>query len=232
MIDQLTLVDIAIRSLLAVLVGGFIGLERGGKNQPAGIRTHSLVCLGACVIMMTNLFVSIEFQVGDPTRMGAQVVNGIGFLGAGTILVTNDNKVRGLTTAAGVWVAAAIGLAIGIGFYRGALISFGFVWGVMTLFQPMKAYIQKRSKVMDLYLVFDSMESYNRVLIYFAENRISISESKVSFGEVSKSKLKYFDVEDKQIASYLTIELKDSFEHLKTMEELSLIPGVLYVEEL
>lgn len=232
MVNELPLYEIALRSLLSVVIGGFIGLERGGKNHPAGIRTHSLVCLGAALIMMTNQYVSIEFQLGDPTRMGAQVINGIGFLGAGTILVTNENKVKGLTTAAGVWLSAAIGLAIGIGFYTGALIGVICVWGVMTMFQPLKVFFAKRTKVMDLYVVCKSMESYNRVLIYFSENKIIIIDSKLSFGKVNSEKIQYFNTEEKKIASFLTVELKNNFEHLKAIEEISQLSGVLYIEEL
>lgn len=229
---DLSLSEIAIRSFLSVLIGGFIGLERGGKNHPAGIRTHSLVCLGAALIMMTNLYVSIVFKLGDPTRMGAQVVNGIGFLGAGTILVTNENKVKGLTTAAGVWLSAAIGLAIGIGFYSGAIIGVLCVWAVMTMFHPLKVFFARRSKVMDLYIVCKSTEAYNRVLIYFSKNKISITDSKLSFGKVSTEKMAYFDTEEKKIASFLTVELKHKFDHVKTIEEISQLGGVLYIEEL
>lgn len=229
--EELTIWSILIRAMLAVLIGGFIGLERGSKNQPAGIRTHSLVCLGAALIMMTNLYVAIKFQVGDPTRMGAQVVNGIGFLGAGTILVTNENKVKGLTTAAGVWLSAAIGLAIGIGFYEGALISLLFVWIVMTAIQSFKNYIQIRSKIIEIYLIVGSKEAYNRVMIYCAENKIRISESKTAFGEAHREKLQHFDVQEKKIASFLTLNLHETFDHLRIMEDISEIPGVVYVEE-
>lgn len=229
--QQLSIFEILLRAVLAVLIGGFIGMERGTKNRPAGIRTHSLVCLGAALIMMTNLYVAAKYQLGDPTRMGSQVVNGIGFLGAGTILVTNDNKVKGLTTAAGVWLAAAIGLAIGIGFYEGALISVLLVWLVMTAIQSLKAHIQMRSKDVELYLVVNSKEAYNRVLVYCAENKILVSETRTAFGEANPEKLQHFDIRDKKIASFLTLTLNEKFDHLWLMEALSEIPGVLYVEE-
>lgn len=228
---ELTIYTILFRSLLAVAVGAFIGLERGSKNQSAGIRTHSLVCLGAAIIMMTNLFVSIKYQIGDPTRMGAQVVNGIGFLGAGTILVTNENKVRGLTTAAGVWLAAAIGLAIGIGFYQIAILSVPIIWAVLTALQEFKKYVQIRSKVMELYLIVDSTEAYNRVLIYCAEHKIRVTDSKTAFGEANKDRLELVKIKGKKIASFLTLSLHEHFEHLKILEEISEIPGVQYVEE-
>ena len=114
-IRELTLTSIFVRLLLAVVLGGIIGMERGMKNRPAGLRTYMLVTLGACVVMVTNQYIYQVFDTGDPVRLGAQVVSGIGFLGAGTIIVTGRNKIRGLTTAAGLWLTAAIGMACGLG---------------------------------------------------------------------------------------------------------------------
>lgn len=116
------IVTIVIRVLLALIIGGIIGLERESKKQAAGFRTYMLVCLGATLVMMTNQYICNVFEAGDPSRLGAQVISGIGFLGAGTIIVTRKSQVRGLTTAAGLWSAACIGLAIGIGFYEGAIV--------------------------------------------------------------------------------------------------------------
>jgi putative Mg2+ transporter-C (MgtC) family protein len=119
---EVTYLAIAIRILAAVIIGGFIGLERGLKNRPAGLRTYMLVCVGACIVMLTNQYMVQVYGTGDPVRMGAQVVSGIGFLGAGTIIVTRRNQIKGLTTAAGLWSAAGVGLALGIGFYEAALV--------------------------------------------------------------------------------------------------------------
>ena len=114
-IREVTYGAIAVRIAVAVVLGGIIGLERGLKNRPAGLRTYMLVCVGACLIMVTNQYIYQVFGTGDPVRMGAQVVSGIGFLGAGTIVVTKRNQIKGLTTAAGLWAAAAVGLSVGIG---------------------------------------------------------------------------------------------------------------------
>lgn len=121
-VREVTYISIIIRILAAFLLGGVIGMERGMKNRPAGLRTYMLVCVGSCLIMLTNQYIYQVFDTGDPVRMGAQVVSGIGFLGAGTIVVTKRNQIRGLTTAAGLWAAAAVGLAIGIGFYEAAVL--------------------------------------------------------------------------------------------------------------
>ena len=115
---DLTYTEIATRIILSVLFGGILGMERGMKNRGAGLRTYMLVCLGSCVVMMTNQFLYQSYQSGDPARLGAQVINGIGFLGAGTIIVTKRNQIKGLTTAAGLWTSACAGLALGIGLYE------------------------------------------------------------------------------------------------------------------
>ena len=227
----LTNIDILIRIVLSLIAGSLIGMERGGKSQPAGIRTHSVVCVAACLIMMTNEFVSYKFGTGDPTRLGAQVVSGVGFLGAGTILIKENKKITGLTTAAGIWGAAGIGLAIGVGFYEGAILTAISIWGIISMFQPLKIYLQKRSKIIELYIVVNSTEAYNRVLVYCAEKHISVTGSRTAFGEVNRSRIQYFDVPEKKIASFITLELPGRFEHLRLMEELSDIVGVIYLEE-
>lgn len=228
----LTNIDIIIRIVLSLIAGSLIGMERGGKSQPAGIRTHSVVCVAACLIMMTNEFVSYKFGTGDPTRLGAQVVSGVGFLGAGTILIKENKKITGLTTAAGIWGAAGIGLAIGVGFYEGAILTAISIWGIISMFQPLKIYLQKRSKVIELYIVVNSTEAYNRVLVYCAEKSIRVTDSRTAFGEVNQSRIQYFDVPEKKIASFITLELPGKFEHLRLMEELSDIVGVIYIEEI
>jgi putative Mg2+ transporter-C (MgtC) family protein len=118
--------SIVLRLLLATFLGGIIGLERELVNRPAGLRTHTLVCLGAALIMVTSesLFQEYHHLVNlDPARLGAQVVSGIGFLGAGTIM-KDGHRIRGLTTAASLWVVGCIGLAIGAGFYTGGIAAF------------------------------------------------------------------------------------------------------------
>lgn len=121
--------DIIIRLSLAAFLGGVVGLEREAAKRAAGLRTHTLVSLGSALIMLTNIHL-FEVYSGrsniDITRMAAQVVSGIGFLGAGTI-IRSGNNVRGLTTAASLWVVAAVGMATGCGFYKAAVFTTIFV---------------------------------------------------------------------------------------------------------
>ena len=129
--NELTSLDLLIRIFVAVLIGCVVGTEREYKNRPAGLRTHVLVCLGACMIALaeglftanidTTTSSNVTYNFG---RLCAQVISGIGFLGAGTIIVTRRNQVKGLTTAATLWVTACMGLAVGVGFYACALIMY------------------------------------------------------------------------------------------------------------
>ena len=125
---ELNWASIVLRLTLAILCGGIIGIERGRKGRTAGFRTHVLVCIGATLTVLTNQYMMQYFGGGDPARLGAQVINGIGFLGAGTIIVTGRHKVKGLTTAAGLWASACLGVAIGAGFYEGALAGFAAIF--------------------------------------------------------------------------------------------------------
>ncbi|MGI6606239.1 MAG: MgtC/SapB family protein [Peptococcia bacterium] len=135
---------ITLRLFLAALLGGLIGLERESLNKSAGLRTHILVCLGSCLIMITSveIFETVGHgQIGDPARIAAQVVSGIGFLGAGTILRSGFG-VKGLTTAASLWLVAAIGLAVGIGSYAAAIICTAIVF-IILVYMPR---LEKRVK--------------------------------------------------------------------------------------
>ena len=150
--------DIALKLVLCVICGGIIGLERGAKGQAAGFRTHILVCMGASVAMMTGQYIYEYFDTNaDPARLGAQVISGIGFLGAGSIIVEGKTKVRGLTTAAGLWTAACIGLAIGIGFYFGGVLATGVVYVVISKFKTISDHFTHNDMILRLYVEFDEL---------------------------------------------------------------------------
>ena len=151
-VREVTYIAIAVRIAVAVVLGGIIGLERGLKNRPAGLRTYMLVCVGACLIMVTNQYVYQVFGTGDPVRMGAQVVSGIGFLGAGTIVVTKRNQIKGLTTAAGLWAAAAVGLSVGIGLYEAAVIGGAVIFIVLSLIHSWDNKMRQNSKMVEVYV--------------------------------------------------------------------------------
>ena len=118
-------VTVLIRLFLAALFGAFVGLERGRQRRAAGLRTHTLVCLGAALTATVGFYAReiLEIANSDPLRVSAQVISGIGFLGVGTIMLKGRFQIVGLTTAAGLWVTAAIGIALGAGFYEGAIVA-------------------------------------------------------------------------------------------------------------
>lgn len=119
---EFSFLSITLRILLSSLSAGIIGFERGRAGRAAGLRTHILVALGACIVMCVDHYIVVEINpAADPARLGAQVINGIGFLGAGTILATGK-RVTGLTTAAGLWTTACVGLAFGCGYFEGGLL--------------------------------------------------------------------------------------------------------------
>ncbi len=155
-IRELTMGGVVLSILVATVLGGVIGLERGLKNRAAGLRTYILVCLGACVVMLINQYAYQVYETGDPVRLGAQVVSGIGFLGAGTIIVTRHNQIKGLTTAAGLWTSACIGLAVGIGFYEAAVVSAIVVFLVLTVLHSWDDFMRSRTHRIEVYLELDN----------------------------------------------------------------------------
>ena len=157
-LHELTLQSIVLRTVLAMLFSGILGYEREKKGRPAGFRTYMVVCLGSAIAMMTGIYLNQGTGSGDPGRIAAQVISGIGFLGAGTILVTRQNQVKGLTTAAGLWADACLGLALGAGFYSGAVIGFAAIWCSLRILHVVDKRLSRRSKVFVVYVEFVRMK--------------------------------------------------------------------------
>lgn len=153
---------VLIRSLAAVLVGTLIGSERARHGRAAGMRTHILVCLGACMTSMTSVFVAQAAGIdGDVFRIPAQVISGIGFLGAGMIILKNNSMIAGLTTAAGVWTTGTIGVALGYGFYVGAAVVTLLFLAATILFAKVE---RKRKTTEAVYLEVDDLYKVNAVI--------------------------------------------------------------------
>ncbi len=141
MLDTKTII---IRLLLSVLLSGLIGKDRESTNKPAGLRTHVLVSLGSTLIMLLSIYNADIRGIENSDRLSAQVISGIGFLGAGTILRGGSGLVTGLTTAASLWIVAAIGLSVGAGFYIGAIFVTGLVYFVLAYFHPLESKINTK----------------------------------------------------------------------------------------
>ena len=177
-----------IRLTLAFILAGMVGFEREKKGHAAGLRTHILVCMGAALTTLTGIFCAETLGLGsDPMRIGAQVISGIGFIGAGTIMVTRGTHVRGLTTAAGLWSTAAIGLALGAGFYEGAIVCTLFISIVISRLKGLDRVLNKRKKYMDVYVEICGTTNVNPVLDKLGELGIGISETDITAPKSGKN---------------------------------------------
>ena len=219
----LTYAGAALRILCAIFIGGLLGLDRGLKNRPAGMRTYMLVCVGSCLIMLTNQFIYQSTGTGDPVRMGAQVVSGIGFLGAGTIIVTRRSQIKGLTTAAGLWAAAGVGLALGVGFYFGAALGGAAIFGVMTLLHRMDNKLQRNARTIEVYVEMSQVFSVGDFLRELRTRNLELHALQ-----------REHDAHTEQgVRAYLaTLLAQRRTSHIELLEDLTKIPGILFIEEL
>lgn len=156
MASELSIGSVILRLALATLIGTLVGSERSSRGRSAGVKTHALVCMGAALVMLTSEYMRISLNnTGDMARLGAQVISGVGFLGAGTIMVTGRSHVRGLTTAAGLWVCACEGLAVGIGFWKGAVVAFAFIMLTVRLLAKLDIKMHRNAKAFELFVEFN-----------------------------------------------------------------------------
>ncbi|MEI5993352.1 MgtC family protein [Enterococcus sp. 4G2_DIV0659] len=223
---NLTIPEIIIRLCLAMLIGGVIGFERQYKNRPAGMRTHILVCMGATIIALIQVEIAANALQdatnhpelagvirSDQARLIAQVVSGIGFLGAGTIIVTKQS-VTGLTTAASLWAVAGLGIAIGMGYYAIAITSFIGVFIALTLVR--KVIHVPTTKKLEIRYIHkqETKEFINR---YFEEHKIEIDD--VNFNVIV--------VDDAQIYTNIyTIDLPKGMTYAEVIEDLSIYKNI------
>lgn len=192
---ELNTASVLLRLLLAMFMGGFIGLNRGLRHRPAGPRTYAIVCVGAALtmvlsqyeyVMLTTDWAPIAERIGmktDVSRFGAQVINGIGFLGAGTVIATTQQQVKGLTTASGLWASACLGLVIGASFYECAVLTFLLMLLTMGLLRPLEDLIVDRSRNMNIYVEFHSLSDLSEVLRIVKEQNIRIYDIDTHHGK-------------------------------------------------
>ena len=163
---ELNVASIALRIVLAMAVGGLIGIERGKQGRAAGMRTHILVCVGAALTVMIGFYARdvLEITNSDPLRISAQVISGIGFLGVGTILIKGRFQITGLTTAACVWATATIGLALGAGFYEGAILAFAAIFLTVTLLHKLEYKLGKHQRRFGMYVEISSDKDIRKTI--------------------------------------------------------------------
>lgn len=163
---DLSILTVVLRILLAALAGGAIGLEREFHGRAAGLRTHMLVSIAASLTALIGVFLVQELHLNsDVQRTGAQVMSGIGFLGAGTILLKRGSShITGLTTAAGLWATAAVGLASGYGFYEGAIITALLVVIAFTVMSKVEFFMSRKRQRAFFYIEIDSVDAVREFL--------------------------------------------------------------------
>lgn len=223
-LEELNYVSISLRLTMAVFFGGIIGYGREREGRPAGLRTHILVSIGATLAMITNIYIcQVYDSASDPTRLGAQVISGIGFLGAGTIIVTGKNKVRGLTTAAGLWASACMGLALGAGFYFGAIIGCVLIFAVTVVLAKLDKKINNKSRNITLYILLESHLEIAKLLTYIQSNNIRISDIEISNNNVTSNEL---------IGLLLGLKISREICHNDFINTIRKRDGVIFLQEI
>ena len=221
---ELNLASVFLRLTLAMFFGGMIGIEREKKRRPAGFRTYMLVCLGATLagiisqynyVMINTVFADIASEIGrntDVTRIGAKVIGGVGFLGAGTIIVTDRQEVKGLTTAAGLWASACMGLAIGAGFYECVILAF-----------LLENYMVERARNMNLYIEYASFDNIGLIIGKIKAQGAQIYE--VNIDRSSERKGQY-------PSAVFTIRLAPNTHHAQVIAAISELDDVMTIDEI
>lgn len=212
-----------VRMVLAVICGGLIGIEREYKRRPAGFRTHILICLGASMTTLVSQYLYLEMDMfTDLGRLGAQVIAGIGFIGAGTIIVTRRRQVKGLTTAAGLWVAAIIGLAIGAGYVEAAVLATVMILLVELLLSRLEWFVMSTAKTLNLYVEYREVGALMEMTEYLRTHNVQVGDL-----QVTKS-----GADTQNPCAIFSLELPRKMTQDKLMTALAGIGGVVSVEEL
>lgn len=215
-------VEVILRLLLSVGLGGVIGYERENTNRPAGFRTHILVCVGAALVMVTSEFIFKKYTGLtniDPTRLGAQVISGIGFLGAGTIIRDGFN-VRGLTTAASLWAVSCVGIAAGAGFYIGAVVATVFIFLTLITLKKAERLFSKRNRYRTFIVEsYDTPGQVGAVSTLLEQYKIDVKNMQFNKGKGNELRIR------------LLVKMPGSAVDLQTLTDLQALEGVRKVYE-
>ncbi len=220
---EMTPLAVAARLLLAFVCGGLIGLEREFKRRPAGFRTHILICLGAALTTLTSQYMYLSLGLfTDVSRMGAQVIAGVGFIGAGTIIVTRQRRVKGLTTAAGLWTAAIIGLACGAGYVECAVAATLLILCAELLLIKLEYRLFNHAAEINVYLEYRDVAVIESVIARLGEARATITETQISRTVE----------EDRRYCAVLSLQPDRASSAGRLLELVQSAEGVLLAEEL
>ena len=217
------LISLAMRLVIAMLFGACIGFERGKKRRAAGLRTHMLVCLGAALTMVISQYLITLGQTTDVSRLGAQVINGVGFLGAGSIIVTGRLEVKGLTTAATLWASACMGLAVGAGFFFGALCACIIIYVTTTALAKLEMRIMANSRNMNISVEYSDTATLGVLIEKLKSMDIHIFDIELTKG---------INPSATELSAILDIKLPQKMSHSRVMTSIAEIATVKSVEEL
>ena len=220
---NLTVGSVLLRMLCALLCGGVIGIEREYKRRPAGFRTHILICIGAAMTTMISQYLLLCLGCyTDPARLGAQVIAGIGFIGAGTIIVTKQQRVKGLTTAAGLWVSAIVGLALGAGFFEGGLLVTALLLVTELLLVRLEYRLLRAARERIYYIEYSGKECLEQILSVFRECHTQVLNI-----EITKEQ-----EQNRNSGAIFSIRTGRQHHDMDMEASLNAIQGLLLVEEL
>ena len=228
--EDFTVWDMMLRLFIAALCGGLIGIDRGRKRRAAGFRTHMLVCMGAALTIVLSVYLStmiasvwklpVDTYKTDISRFGAQVINGIGFIGAGTIIVTGRQQVKGMTTAAGLWASACMGIAIGAGFYAAAVVGCSCIILTIVVFSKLEAFILARSRNVNIFVEFEHADDLSEII-----ERIKEQEVRIFDIELTKAK------GDTYPNAIFSLQLPKRKSHAYVMTAIAEVDSVRNIEE-
>ena len=228
---EFTFSTVILRLVLAMVFGGIIGLEGARKGRPAGFRTYMLVCLGAALTMLLGQYelelLKIQPALADTqpdvARFSAQVVNGIGFLGAGTIIVTGKQQIKGLTTAAGLWASGCVGIAIGAGFYEGVLLAFLLVFLIVKIMPVLEDLMVHNIRNMNIHVEYDQIEHTGAIL-----NQIRSLGARIYEVEIDRRE----EAAGHGASAVFIIRLNRKMNHAQVLAHISRLECISTIEEI
>jgi putative Mg2+ transporter-C (MgtC) family protein len=222
---EMDFLSVLVRMLAAVLCGGLIGIEREFKRRPAGFRTHILISLGAAVTILTNLYLYQVMRLyTDIARFGAQVIAGIGFIGAGTIIVTRHRRVKGLTTAAGLWTAAIIGLVCGAGYLECAFFATAMVLVAELLLVKLEYRMKTKTDEAHYYVEYTQAETMESILNVMKRNNFTVEDLEITRSAKEEGEMRY--------CAIVSVRGRRKKLDDECLPELQALNDVLQVEEL
>ena len=220
---SIDLLTVSVRLVIALLCGGIIGIERERKQRPAGFRTHILICIGAAMTTLTSQYIAFDLKATtDLARLGAQVIAGIGFIGAGTIIVTKRKNVKGLTTAAGLWASAIVGLCTGAGFIEGALITTMIIVVAELFLSRFEYFMISNSRTINILVEFNDTTNLTSIIDIVKESSSYVRDIEITRSNNTAS----------NSCAIFSLRMPRKTSHEKLLNSIASLDGVVAVEEL